>query len=251
MNDEELLKNRYLDLAGRAASQYFYTYTRFLTPVEQSIFLSMRKDLFPVPARLHAKNDAAIRKILVFGSEEHCGCKWEDPIRILHIRPKAAKFAELLSHRDYLGAVMSLGIERELTGDIIVRGKEAWMYVMDTAVDFITESLTEIRHTPVICEEVSDEVPELAPSFQTMHVNVASERLDLFLAAATSLNREDAKKLLRDRKVFINGRLADSAGDRLRPGDELVIRGFGKYLYDGIASTTRKGRINITLRKYI
>ncbi len=250
MTDEELFKNRIFDLATRADTQFIYTYSRFLTPLEQSSLLSMRGEL-PVPVTLFGGTESAIRKIAVFGSEDEFGYPFEDPIRILHIRPKSEKFSEELSHRDYLGSLMALGIERELTGDIIVRGKEAWVFCLDSIVSFLCESLSQIRHTNVICEEVEGDVPELAPEFQALHLNTASERIDLIVAGAAGINREAAKKLLADDKVFINGRAVSSAGHKLNEGDELVIRGFGKFIYDGVASTSRKGRCNISLLKYI
>lgn len=249
-NTDELLISRFFDLASQAASQDIYTHTRFLTPLEQSLFLSVKKDL-PVSSALYGKTPSAIRKIAVFGSRTELGYEFEDPVRILHIRPKAEKFAEELSHRDYLGSLMALGIERELTGDIIVREKEAWVFVLEGIADFLCESLLQIRHTGVICERTEGDAPELAPRFQVLRINVASERADLLIAAAAGISREEAKKMLGDEKIFVNGRTAGSAGQKLRPGDELVIRGHGKYIYDGISSTSRKGRANITLRKYV
>lgn len=244
------MKNRILDLAAQADSQRVYTNTRFLTPLEQSVFLSVKNEL-PLASFLFGGSDSAIRKIAVFGSEDDLGYSFDSPIRILHIRPKAEKFAEELSHRDYLGSLMALGIERELTGDIVVRKKEAWVFCLESIVPFLCESLTQVRHTNVLCEEVRGDVPELKPQFQTLSINVASERLDLLLAGAAGVGREAAKKLLKEERVFINGRSASSAGHKLNAGDEIVIRGFGKYIYDGISSTSRKGRLNITLRKYI
>lgn len=239
-----------MDLALQADLQCIYTNTRFLTPLEQSLFLSVKNDL-SVRSRLYGGMDSAIRKIAVFGSEEDLGYPFESPIRILHIRPKAEKFAEELSHRDYLGALMGLGIERELTGDIIVRGKEAWLFCLNSIVPFLRESLTQVRRTNVVCEEVSGDVPELKPQFQPLNINVASERMDLLISGAAGTGREEAKKLLKDERVFINGRVASSAGHKLNAGDEIVIRGFGKFIYDGISSTSRKGRLNVMLRKYI
>ena len=260
-NDNTLLKNRIIDLAMQADTQGIYTCTRFLTPQEQSVVLALKPTL-PITVRLIGRSslpagnndgvsDSSIRKLAVFGDEESLGYEWEDPIRILHIRPKSQKFAQELSHRDYLGSLMALGIERELTGDIVVRKKEAWVFALDTIVPFLCENLTQVSHTMVLCEEVCEDVPELAPQFQAFSFNAASERMDILLSQVTGQNREDAKKLIKDDKVFINGLLVMSAGHKLRKGDEIVVRGYGKYIYDGVTSTTRKGRCNITLRKYI
>ena len=248
--NDELLKRRIADLAQQADTQHIYTNTRFLSPLEQSVFLSVKNEL-PVRSRLYGGIDSAIRKIAIFGSMEDLGYPFEDPIQILHIRPKAEKFAEELSHRDYLGSLMALGIERELTGDIVVRGKEAWVFCLESIADFLCEQLVQVRHTNVICERTSGDVPELAPKFEPMQLNIASERMDLVVAGASGTSRDAAKKLLNDEKVFVNGRVVTSAGHKINEGDELVIRGFGKYIYDGVSSTSRKGRCNIALRKYI
>lgn len=248
--NDELLKRRIADLAQQADMQHIYTNTRFLSPLEQSVFLSIKNDL-PIRSQLYGGIDSAIRKIAIFGSVEELGYDFEDPIQILHIRPKAEKFAEELSHRDYLGSLMALGIERELTGDIVVRGKEAWVFCLESIADFLCEQLIQVRHTNVICERTHGEVPELAPKFESMQLNIASERMDLVVAGASGTSRDVAKKLLSDEKVFVNGRVVSSAGHKINEGDELVIRGFGKFIYDGVSSTSRKGRCNIALRKYI
>ncbi|MBR2696430.1 MAG: hypothetical protein IKE48_02875 [Parasporobacterium sp.] len=258
-SNQDFFKKRIADLAAQADMQHIYTNTRFLTPEEQSIVLSLKQEL-PVPVRLIGRNDypgssesgdSSIRKIAVFGSAKDFGYEFDNPIRIIHIKPKAEKFAEQLSHRDYLGSLMGLGIERELTGDIVIRGKEAWVFVIDQIVPFLCDELTQVRHTTVFSEEVMGEVPELSPEFQSMNFNVASERIDLLLSCITGSTREAGKKLLREEKVFVNGMTVFSAGFKLHEGDVIVVRGFGKYIYDGVVSTSRKGRCNLTLRKYV
>lgn len=237
-------------MAERADEQRVYVHSGFLSPIEQDVFLTIKKDL-PVNAILTGGIVSCIRKLICFGSEEEFGYEWDSPIRILHIRPKNEKFAQELTHRDYLGSLMALGIDRKLTGDIVVRGKEAWIFVLETAEDYIRENLTQISRTQVVCETVTGEVPELTPRFSEKTVNLASERLDLILAAAADIKREQAKKLLDSEKVFVNGRLASSPGYKLKEGDEFVIRGFGKYIYGGAEGTTKKGRIMAVIRKYI
>lgn len=88
--NDELLKRRIMDLAQQADLQHMYTNTRFLSPLEQSLFLSVKNEL-PVQSRLYGGIDSAIRKIAVFGSEEELGYPFEDPIRILHIPPQGGK----------------------------------------------------------------------------------------------------------------------------------------------------------------
>ena len=209
----------------------------------------MRKDLFLYT--MTGGSASSIRKIAVFGSTEDFGYEYDSPIRILHILPRSERNAEELTHRDYLGSLMALGIDRSLTGDILVRGKEAYVYVLSPILSFLCENLPAVRHTLVICRECSANIPELEIQFQPLSANIASERLDLILSALTGLKREDAKKFLSEKKVFVNGRLKDSPGQKIEAGDEITIRGYGKYLYDGSNGQSRKGRIFINARKYI
>ena len=128
--------------------------------------------------------------------------------------------------------------------------KEAWVYVLETAAEFITENLHQVCRTNVTCEIAGGEVPELAPRFEHFTSNIASERMDLIIGAAAGLKREQAKQLLDAEKVFVNGRLVTRAGHRINTGDELVIRGFGKYIFDGVETTTKKGRLVVSFKKY-
>lgn len=238
------------DLAMQAERNGTYTYSRFLTLPEQEIFLSARSEFNQIYSTLWGHNESAIRKIAVFGSEEDFGYPFEPPVKVIHVFPSMKKFAETLSHRDYLGSMMALGIEREMTGDIIIRENEAWVLVMENIAEFMVENLTKIRHTDVMCEIEEGEVPELKPDFITMNFNVASERIDLIVAACAGGGRAEAAKLLKEERIFVNGRTISAPGHKLKEGDELVIRGSGKYIYDGIKGTSRKGRLNITVRKY-
>lgn len=247
---EDYLRNRIRDLADQAFSRGIYTCSGFLTPLEQDLYLGMRQEL-PVKSELLGGHEAAIRRLIRFGSETELGYPFESPIRVLHVRPKAEKFASECSHRDYLGAMLALGIDRKLTGDILVRGKEAWIFALESVCPYLIGNLTSVGRTQTVCELCGPDVPVIEPQFRELSVNIASERLDLILGAAAGIKREDAKKLLAADKVFVNGRLAVSPGQKLRAGDELVIRGFGKYLFDGAGGTTKKGRQIVVLRKYL
>ena len=249
-NNGEQLKRRLCDIAERAYSRNAYTYSRFLSPMEQSVCNSLR-NTFPVSCRLYGGNDACIRKIAVFGSTDEFGYDFEDPVRVIRISPLSERFSHEMTHRDYLGALMRLGIDRGLTGDIIVKGKEAWVFVLETSVGFITGELTSVGRDRVRCEEITKDIPDLTPQFRNITANIASERLDLIVSASCGISRDSAQKLIKDDRVFINERTAASPGHKINRGDTIVIRGFGKFIYDGITGTTRKNRLNAVIRKYV
>ena len=114
------------DLYRRAEKQNTYLYSAFLTPAEQAAFLAAAPK-GGIACRLEGGAAAAERRLIIFGSEEDFGYPPEPPLCVLSVRPASEKFAEALTHRDYLGAVLALGIERENVGDIIVREKEAYL----------------------------------------------------------------------------------------------------------------------------
>ena len=115
----------------------------------------------------------------------------------------------------------------------------------------ITSSLDQVRRTPVTAEETPPDVPELKPRFAPLRLNVSSERLDAVAAAFTGASRGQAEKMFGAEKIFVNGRMTADRSARLKEGDILSVRGFGKAVYDGIERETRKNRLWVRLRKYI
>ena len=94
-------------------------------------------------------------------------------------------------------------------------------------------------------------VPELQPRYEALRLNVASERLDAVTAAFAGISRGQADRLFAAEKVFVNGRTVADRSFRLKEGDVISVRGFGKAVYDGIDHETRKNRYQVRLRKLI
>lgn len=239
------------DLARQAETRGTYTYSAFLSPAELSEVLAHERELIPVPYSIWGGSEAAERKILCFGSETWFGYSPAWPICVVAIEPAAERFAEDLSHRDYLGALMSLGIDRALTGDIVIREKQAWLYCLDSIADYLCENLTSVRHTAVRCHVETGDVPALAPQFQELRLNVASERIDAVTAAFIGKSRSSIGELFATGKVFVNSRAVADGSKLLKEGDVLSVRGFGKAVFDGVAGKSKKGRSYAVLRKYL
>lgn len=108
--DEEFLIKRIKDLAEQSYRTGLYTYTGFLNQQEQAVYARVRKDTAPVTAMFSGGVDGCERQILRFGDEESLGYDAGFPICCIEIKPLIEKFADALTHRDYLGALMHLGI---------------------------------------------------------------------------------------------------------------------------------------------
>jgi len=237
------------DLCRRNEKTGTWQYSGFLSPAEQDDWIRS-----PQAAGfswiLTGGYEAAERKILAAGNREEQGPP-EAPVSVIAAAPKSDKYAEELTHRDYLGAILGLGIERSLIGDILIRDRRAWFFCLTPAADMITASLTQVRRTAVAAAVTAPDIPELQPRFALTRLNVASERLDAVAAAFTGLSRGQAEKLFGAEKVFVNGRIVTDRSARLKEGDILSVRGFGKAIYNGIEHETRKNRLWVTLEKYI
>lgn len=248
---ESILKNRFKDLANTCYQNNHYTFTRFLSLAEISEFLEVERELNFVKATLFGGNSECERKVLRFGSEEQLGYEEPFPIVCLEIKPLSDKFADPLTHRDFLGALMNLGIEREMLGDIFVEGKHGVLFCLESIAPFIKESLTRVKHTSVMVQEYEGEfvIPESLKKYIT--VQVSSERVDAVIARTYNLSRDDSVELFREQKVFINGRLSSGNDVKVKEGDRISVRGFGKFEVLSPAGVSRKQKINLRICVYI
>ena len=244
--EEKLTVHRLQELSKRSYDRGIWCFSDFLNLAEQDAYASLR-----LPgSTLFGGYEGAERKLAVFGSEETCGYEALPPVVCLKIAPALDKFADDLTHRDFLGALMNLGIRREMLGDIVVQEKSAFLFCLDTVAETIVRELTRVRHTTVRVTELS-ELPEFfteKPPIST--VNVASVRLDGLICAVFDLSRADGQKLIGEEKVFCNARLARSSSQEVAEGTIVSVRGLGRFLYEGVDGETRRGRLRVNVRKY-
>ena len=155
-NEKEIqqLKNRIRELADKSYNQNQYTFTGFLGLAEQDALWQVEREVKFAGITLYGGREEAERKILRFGSEAELGYEQPFPICCIRIRPLSAKFADKLSHRDYLGALMNLGIERSTIGDILPGEKEAYYKTLGGFLTYLlgyipkeTEKVTYGRFT--------------------------------------------------------------------------------------------------------
>lgn len=246
MEDIRQLQNRFSELAERCERQNTWTETDFLSMAEQDTLLSMR---FGVKAELLGGYENAERRIAVFGNEEDIGYAYPSPIKCVCISPAMQKFAEQLTHRDILGALMSLGFDRKATGDILIIDNVGYLFCLESIADYIIRNLTSVRHTTVRVSLCAPPEALSAPP-KSVSINVASERLDALIAAVYKLGRTAAKELITAERVYVNSRLATNAGASVPEDSIISVRGYGRFRYEGMLKTTRKGRLAVQVCVY-
>lgn len=251
-NDKELqqLKNRFRDLADRSFTQNVYTFTGFLSLSELDVFYGMENELRYAGAALSGGFAEADRKVIRFGEENRLGYEMPFPIVCIHVEPQMAKFAEELSHRDFLGALMNLGIERYTIGDIKVGEREAYLFCVDTIALFICENLKQIRHTHVKCTvtESITQLPQEEP--ESVTIQVQSLRIDAVIAKVYNISREKSLELFRAGKVYVDGRLCENNSRVLKQSETVNARGYGKFRIVGEPKETRKGKLKVETEVY-
>ena len=269
MDEKTLLRGRIRELAGAAWQNDYMTHTAFLSVSEQAmIYDILRADgENPLSGKAYGTTflmwggwEDAERNVMMFlpsylEREAAVDAERESPsvVGCVRIRPVNSKFADELTHRDYLGALMHLGIERDQIGDILTdkASGESWVFVIRDMAQTICREVVRVKHTTVLCEEAAPAECTARPEYTTEEGSVASERLDAILAFAHRLSRGKAQELVAAEQVFIDGRTAFSGGYDLKPGARVSVRGYGKFIYEGTSHTTRKGRLFVRIRKYV
>ena len=251
MKSDDTVKRRFEELAERAYAENRFLFTDFLDISQLSSFYDMERDLSYAGTLVSGGTEGCERCMVRFGSSDNAGYEEAFPILLLKISPLQKKFSDELSHRDFLGSLIGLGLERTKIGDIVVRDNEAYVFVADSIGDYITDTLNKVKHTSVRVEKC-DEIPEqLAPKFEEESIIVSSNRLDAVIAKVYNLSRDLAVRCISEGKVFINGREMTGNAKSLKPGGIVSVRGKGKFIFESEGGSTRKEKLYINIKRYI
>lgn len=238
-------QNHLKDLANKSYAQNIYLFSDFMGLYEQDLFHQMAGELPEKSYRIWGGKEHADRCMVRFGNPEEFGYEADFPIACIHVVPLNQKFAEELSHRDFLGALMNLGIERSTLGDIIVGEKQAYLFCLESMAEFICQHLTQVKHTAVKCSMTEElaEVPTEEPKAELLQV--ASSRADAVIAKVYRISREESLELFRAGKIFVDGKLCENNARSLKENETVNARGYGKFIYRGEKGETRKGKTNV------
>ena len=148
-----------------------------------------------------------------------------------------------------LGALMGLGIERELIGDIVLREAGAYIFCVERMVDFICQSLVQIGRTDVRCERAEPPQGALRET-REVRLQVSSPRLDAIAAHLFHLSRGDAQQLFRQGRVMVDDAPCERPDYQLRDGQVISVRGYGRAQYLGVDGQSKKGKDVVRIALY-
>ncbi len=266
MDNESMILGRIKDLAAKAYENNYITHTDFLSASElyEVHSLCASNGMITDGSRINGVDYCTYggpadpdRKVICFlpsfiDEETFTSTEREEGniISCILIEPANRKFADALTHRDYLGSLINLGIERNRIGDILGNDTKAYVFVIKEVAELITKELCRIKHTTVSCREVPASQCDIVPEFEEIKGTVSSERIDAILSLVYKLSRSKSSDLIAAGSVTVDGKMPGTPSFPLKPGNRVSVRGFGKFVYIGPEGITRKGRTTIRLKIY-
>ncbi|NMF04014.1 RNA-binding protein [Clostridium beijerinckii] len=170
------------------------------------------------------------------------------PMKLIKIE-STSKFSNL-THRDFLGGILSLGIERNKIGDLLVNNNTCYVPVHEEVEDFIIYNLNRI--SKVICNvKVVDDFEFLPKvNFEEVVVLVSSLRIDGIVSKIINISRSKAQAMIEQGQVLIDYVKIKNKSYELKGQERITIRGFGKFIVGNSVGNSKSGRIKIIIKKY-
>lgn len=252
-DEEHLLLSHIDDLCKEANNKQYVTNSDFLTLQESSLVSKHLTKVNQTYEFVGGYDDAERLMVLIVPNDGQSFLpKREDLMTYLSIEPKSLKFGRKLNHRDYLGALMNLGIDRKVLGDLLMDGQSCTLICLKHMTEFIMKNLLQVRHAGVTITEIDSLADYLGKrSFKRISNTVASLRIDGVMKVCVRASRQDCQKLIQSGHVFVNGVEVHKGSHQIELDDIIVVRGHGKFKMVGIGNLTKKNRTFIDIDQYV
>lgn len=261
--EDKILIAKYEDKVRQCSENSMITCTGFLDMRERSVIASRllpqseaktvfygvfddaeRNAAVMLPYYIDANDGESLRRYFSENPDDN-------PLAVIEVEKD--RFSKPLSHRDYLGALMALGIKREITGDIIVSENGCRIAVLAHMAAFIAENLCKAGRGTLKARVVSPQAAASAekPAGVEDSFTVSSMRLDSVIKNAFNVSRTDACKAIESGVVFVNDSECLKADKKICGGDKIVFRRKGRIIVENCSGVSKKGRIIVVIKRFI
>ena len=248
--DDKIFLTRILDRVESTLRKHQIEYTDFLDPYQVFLAGPILKGIYEVNHKFAGGYPETERQRIVIFPDYFPEDQVESKISCLKVEGNF-KFQKV-THRDYLGSVMGLGLKREKIGDILVIEDGCLLFVDSELADYIMLNLTKIHRVSVNVKATNPETIKLPEEkVKTIETTVASLRLDVVAAAGFGLSRSRMVKEMGGEKLKLNWAVTDNLCQQISEGDVISLRGKGRLRVDAIKGETAKGRIKICINRVI
>ena len=170
------------------------------------------------------------------------------PMKILKI-VNSSKF-NTLNHRDYLGALLGLGINRNKIGDLILKDGECYLSTCEDISDFIVNNLNTVGKAPCKVIILEDDFIPFTPEFKEEIILVPSLRVDSIVSKLMKISRSKAQDVIESAKVLIDYNIVRDKSKEVLTSERITIRGVGKFILGDIVGNSKSGKYKVIVKKY-
>lgn len=233
---------------ARQAQKTGMAHSKFLTPTEAELVRQGYAGRRDVLCAFDGGFPEAERSIAVFTQPDWGIYERKQVLKALTIRFRPQ---DTLRHQDILGAILGLGLSRDILGDIYIQSGSAFTVCLASIADFIQTELRKAGRVGVsVLLGALSELPDLSPILEEKQLTVSSLRLDAVLSAAFNLSRSESGDLIRAGHVQVNHRECLSISGSVSCGDIVSVRGKGRFKLLAFNDYSRKGKPRITIGVY-
>ena len=252
-SEQRMLLARILDKLEQSQNRSIPTHSGFLTAEEAADAEGMLARLSGVQPIFFGGFAQAERRLCAFLPDWLDYADWQagDDCPVAALSAKVSGFSRL-SHRDYLGSIMGLGLLREKIGDILLTEAGAQVIVLRETLPILLSQWQQVGRYPVKLWEIPlGDLSAPEPEVKIIKDSVASLRMDAVVSSGFSISRSRAGELISGGKVLRNHAVCDKTDKTVEAGDVFSCRGLGKCVLSSIGGSSKKGRIWIELARYI
>lgn len=247
-SEDKLLKARLDDMLELSERNFMPVYSDFLDERQAFVLTSYMAELSYADFVFYGGYENAQRKILCVHPQYFKPEPEDFPLNILEF---SYRKSDKLTHRDFLGAVMSCSIKREKTGDILVADGKAQVFIINSVADYVCSQITKVGRTGVSLSVTDKCSIEKIQNYLEINGTVASLRLDCILSLALRKSREKTVQIIKKDGVELNFVTVFSSSVTMKENDVFSVRGFGKFILSEISGVSSKGRLHVVVKKFI
>ncbi len=250
-NDEKVEIAKIYDKYLLAFKNYEITYSDFLNPALLVKVYNIFKYDNDVDIKIQGGFKTSERNIVVFINKNLYEMDYNLPLSFCKISYNK-KYSKILQHKDFLGAIIGIGIKREKLGDINLFDEYAIVTVYKDITSYITNNLEYVGKTKVCIAEVTlDDCENIMQQKEKKEkvITVSSLRIDTVISTIFNLSRSNASKIINSEKVFLNWSVCSTVSKEIAEGDIVTVRGYGRVQISNSKGRSKKGKeiLNIIL----
>ena len=249
--DEKLLLSKVLDQAFLCTRDGKNKYTDFFNFARYEDIVEVIKSNFDVNISLFGGLERSEHERLKIGFSPTYYELENSEFPIESIEIKYNKFSKDIKHRELLGSILGLGIDRGKIGDILIFDTRAIVFVDRDIADYICANLESVGRNKVEAsiKHVEDLYIPLA-QYQDIKITVTSMNLSSIISAGFNMSRSKSAELIKGKKAFINWEKSENTSKALKQKDTITVRGYGRLYINEVIGKSSKGKTILNIHKY-